>query len=334
MMRPPIELSLVIPVYNEEEGIAPLVERVNASLAAIPGVCEVLFVDDGSEDGTVPAIQRAYSGADRSRLRASIVSLSRNFGLQAAITAGLEAATGACVVVMDGDLQDPPELIAALHAEWKKGSRVVLAQRTRRSETICRRLQFAAFHRLVTLLADVPLTINVGGFGLMDRLVVAQIVALPEHARFLPGLRAWVGWKPAIVRYERQARAIGQSKQSLGRLYRLAFDSIFGFSHKPLRLSWLLGFAVSAFSFSYAVVLLVLRLFGINVVRGFTTTAVAILFLGGVQLLMIGILGEYLGRVHDEVKRRPPFVVDQVWRSDGDAIGAATTAGAATDGTA
>ena len=318
-----IELSLVIPILNEEEGIAPLVARVNAALAAIPGRSEVLFVDDGSSDGTVRALQSAYRDALPGGLRVSILSLSRNFGHQAAISAGLEAAAGACVVVMDGDLQDPPELIPTLWAEWKKGHRVVLAQRTRRTETPWRRLQFAGFHRLVSLLADIPIPGNVGVFGLMDRRVVAEIVALPERTRFLPGLRAWVGWKPAIVRYERQARARGRSKQSLGRLYRLAFDSIFGFSHKPLRLSWLLGFAVSSFSFAYAVVLLVLRLLGVNVVRGFTTTAVAILFLGGVQLLMIGILGEYLGRVHDEVKRRPPYVVDGVWRSDDAASGAA-----------
>jgi len=315
-MSTPIELSLVIPLWNEEEGVTPLVARVNAALAAIPGPTEVVFVDDGSDDGTVRALQSAYRDAPAGGMRASILSLSRNFGHQAAITAGLEAAAGACVVVMDGDLQDPPELIPALWAEWRKGHRVVLAQRTRRSETPWRRLQFAGFHRLVSLLADIPITANAGVFGLMDRRVVAEIVALPERTRFLPGLRAWVGWKPAILPYERQARARGRSKQSLGRLYRLAFDSIFGFSHKPLRLSWLLGFAVSSFSFAYAVVLLVLRLAGINVVRGFTTTAVAILFLGGVQLLMIGILGEYLGRVHDEVKRRPPYVVDQVWRSE------------------
>jgi dolichol-phosphate mannosyltransferase len=315
-VRPDIEVSVVIPLYNEEDGVAPLVARVNAALSAIPGRSEVLYVDDGSEDGTVAAIQNAYRDAGATGARVSILSLSRNFGHQAAITAGLAAASGACVVVMDGDLQDPPELIAELHAEWRKGHRVVLAQRTRRSETAWRRLQFAAFHRLVGRLADIPLTADVGVFGLLDRRVVAEIVALPERIRFLPGLRAWVGWKPAIVRYRREARARGRSKQSLGRLYRLAFDSIFGFSHKPLRLAWLLGLAVSTFSFAYAVALLALRVAGINVVRGFTTTAVAIFFLGGVQLLMIGILGEYLGRVHDEVKARPPYVVDRIWQSD------------------
>ncbi|HVR29549.1 MAG TPA: glycosyltransferase family 2 protein [Thermoanaerobaculia bacterium] len=331
-MESPIELSLVIPLYDEAEVVPLLVERVTAALRPIPGRCEVLFVDDGSEDGTAAAIRRAVAAADHggdgTRLRISILTLSRNFGHQAAITAGLRAASGACVVVMDGDLEDPPELIQELYAAWKEGNPVVVAQRTGRRETLWRRLQFAAFHRVVALLADIPPTANVGVFGLMDRRVAAEIAALPERARFLTGLRAWVGWKPAIVRYQRQARAGGRSKQSLGRLYRMAFDSIFGFSHKPLRLSWLLGLVVSASSFAYAMILLALRLAGINVVRGFTTTAVAILFLGGVQLLMIGILGEYLGRIYDEVKSRPPYIVKEIWTSEGGAASAEHGAGA------
>jgi polyisoprenyl-phosphate glycosyltransferase len=315
-MKPaPVKLSLVIPVFNEREIISLLTERINQALAKIPGPCEIVFVDDGSRDETVALLKSAYDGAHPENLQARILSLSRNFGHQPAIMAGLQAASGQCVVVMDGDLQDPPELIPEMFQRWTEGHLVVLPQRTKRNEPLWKRIQLQAFYKLLGLISDFPMTLNVGVFGLLDRRVVDEILRIPERNRFLPGLRSWVGFDAFLIPYERQDRAAGSPKQTLRRLYRYAFDSIFAFSYKPLRFSWMFGGVVSLLSFLYAVLLVVLRVLQINVVPGFTTPTVAILFLGGVQLVTIGVLGEYLGRIYDEVKGRPQYIVRGVWSS-------------------
>jgi glycosyltransferase involved in cell wall biosynthesis len=309
-------VSIVIPVYNEEEVLSSLFEDLTASLASLDIASEVIFVNDGSSDGSAELLRQFCLAHPRSVL----ITLSRNFGHQASITAGLQAATGDCVIIMDADLQDPPSLIPALLQRWRAGDQIVIAHRRSRGERLVRRLLFAGFYRVLSLLSDHPLQVSAGVFGLMDRKVVDGLLRMSEQNRFIPGMRSWVGFKQGIVVYDRRDRAAGEAKQTLGKLFRYAFDAIFSFSYKPLRVIWVLGSLVSAFCFLYAVFLMILRILQINVVAGFTTPAVAILFLGGVQLVAIGILGEYLGRIYDEVKRRPLFIIENELRHSEGAV--------------
>jgi dolichol-phosphate mannosyltransferase len=218
------------------------------------------------------------------------------------------------VIVLDADLQDPPELIAELVARWRAGFQVVVAQRRSRGEGLWRRMLFAAFYRALRIASDQPLEFGSGVFGLMDRKVVDQLLAMSEQNRFLPGMRSWLGFTQGTVEYDRSERAAGKPKQTLRRLFRYGFDAIFSFSYKPLRIIWMIGSVISVLCFAYAAGLLVTRVLGINVVPGFTTPTISILFLGGVQLIAIGVLGEYLGRIYDEVKRRPLFVINEEFR--------------------
>lgn len=305
-------VSLVIPLYNEEAVLPALYERLVAVLAALDGdealgcrVREIVFVNDGSRDGTLDRL-RLLAEADP---RVVALHLSRNFGHQAAITAGLDAARGDAIILMDGDLQDPPEVIPELLRSWREGNDVVVARRRSRQERGLRGAAFRLFHRLFGLVSDFPIEADAGIFGLLDRRAANELIRLQERNRFLPGLRSWVGFRQATVWYDRAARAAGEPQQSFGRLLRYAFDAVFSFSYKPLRLSWLFGFVVSTFAFIYGTILVIMRLLSINVVVGFTTPTVAILFLSGIQLITIGILGEYLGRIYDEIKRRPHYIV-------------------------
>lgn len=299
-------VSIVIPIYNEEAVLPLLYERLTAALAATDD-CEVIFVNDGSRDGTLPLLR----GLVARDARLVVLDLSRNFGHQAAVTAGLDAARGRAIVLMDGDLQDPPELIPDLLAAWREGYDVVVARRRSRQDRGLRGALFRLFHRFFSAISDFPIEPDAGIFGLLDRRAADELIGLRERNRFLPGLRSWIGFRQTTVWYDRAARAAGEPKQTLGRLFRYAFDAVFSFSYKPLHISWLFGLIASSFSFVYAAVLLILRLLQINVVSGFTTPTVAILFLGGIQLITIGILGEYLGRIYDEVKRRPPYIVGE-----------------------
>jgi dolichol-phosphate mannosyltransferase len=298
-------LSVVLPVYNEADVLPALLPRLDAATRGVLGRRELIFVNDGSRDASLGLLLAAADGDDSVR----VLDLSRNFGHQAALSAGLAAARGDAVVMMDADLQDPPELIAELVAAWCAGHEVVIAVRRSRAERGPRRLGFEAFHRLFGWLADGDIPSGNGIFGLLDRRVVDELLRLPERNRFLPGLMSWVGFTRSQVAYDRDDRAAGAPKQTFRRLVKYGMDGIFGFSYKPLRLSWMLGFTVSGFFFLYALLLVVLRLLRVNVVVGFTTPTAAIMFLGGVQLLMVGILGEYLARVYDEVKQRPMYIV-------------------------
>lgn len=297
-------LSVVIPLYNEEEVLPVLYERLTVTLKKLDGY-EIVLVNDGSCDHTLSQL-RGLVAHDEHLV---VLNLSRNFGHQAAVTAGLETARGDAIVLMDGDLQDPPEVIPSLLEEWRQGYQVVLAQRRSRQDPGVRGLMFRLFHRCFGLLSDFPFQADTGIFSLLDRSAADELIRLQERNRFLPGLRGWIGFRQTTVYYDRAARAAGEPKQTFSRLLRYAFDAVFSFSYKPLRLSWLLGLVVSSVAFAYGATLAVLRLLQINVVTGFTTPTVAILFLGGIQLMMIGILGEYLGRIYDEVKRRPHYIV-------------------------
>ena len=309
---PPV-ISVVTPVFNEQATIPRLHERLVTTLEGILRPFEIVYVNDGSTDGSLELLLECRA----SDSRVVVVDLSRNWGHQPALSAGLAIARGAAVVLIDGDLRDPPEIIPELVAAWDRGAEVVVAERSGRLESGLRRILFPVFYRLLGFVSDFPIPLNAGVFGLLDRRAADAVNGLAETNRFLPGLRAWVGFRTEVVAYSRHARAVGAPKQSLARLFRYALDAIFSFSYKPLRLALFTGLGVSVFSLAYGTVLIVARLlgtglFGIPVVHGYTSTIVAILFLGGTQLVCVGLLGEYLGRVYDEVKRRPLFVIRAV----------------------
>ncbi len=306
------KVSVVIPIYDEEECIDILYTRLTAALHTVGADYEIVLVNDGSHDSSL-AMLKALHDHDSHIV---VCNLSRNFGHQPAITAGLAQADGDCVIIMDGDLQDPPEVLPDLIKSWQEGNEVVLAHRRSRREGFLRQHLFSAFYLLLGKVSDYPIPLDAGVFGLMDRRVAAHLRNLSEHNRFLPGLRAWIGFKEAVVPYDRDERAAGRPKQSLWRLTRYALDAIFSFSYKPLRLSLVTGLLISGICFIYAVILVIKRVLGVDVVPGFTTTTVAVLFIGGVQLISVGILGEYLGRVYDEVKNRPIYIISEILRRD------------------
>ncbi len=307
-------ISIVMPIYNEEALLDELFSRVARVLDSVERelslVSEWVLINDGSRDRTLEMLSN-FAAKDT---RLAVIDLSRNFGHQSAIQAGLEYASGDAVIIMDGDLQDPPELIPDLLRSWLAGNKVVVAKRRSRAERGVKGILFAFFHSLMARVSDMKMETGSGVFGLMDRRAVNDLLRLHERNRFLPGLRSWVGYGQANVLYDREERAAGQPKQSFTRLVRYAFDAIFSFSLKPLRAIWTLGFIVSAFSFLYALFLVTMRVLHVNVVAGFTTPTVAILLLGGIQLISIGILGEYLGRIYDEVKQRPHYVINEIIR--------------------
>lgn len=306
-------ISVVIPVYNEQEVLSLLFERLDRALADLGEPYELVFVDDGSRDRT-PEILLEKQRADP---QVVVVRLSRNFGHQKALSAGLKVAAGQAVVLMDADLQDPPEIIGDLLARWREGYKVVLAERESRRETGLRRWLLDGFYKLFSMLGA-EVDVHSGIFGLMDRLIVDHLNEFSEQHRYLPGLRSWLGYSSSSIHYHRDRRLAGKEKQSLIKLFSYGMDAIFSFSYLPLRISFLAGLVISTFSMAYGLILFVQRILQIDVVRGFTTPTVAILFLSGVQLLTIGILGEYVGRIYEEVKRRPLYVIEKVLRAGPD----------------
>lgn len=304
-----MQLCIVIPIYNESQTIDELCRRTQSACDELEDVrWRVLFVDDGSADDSVAKLLGWRSRDERFTL----LQLSRNFGHQAAITAGLAHTDDAddAVVVMDGDLQDPPELIGQMVSAWRDGGQVVRAVRTARGESGWRRVGVRLFHWLFHVMCHLPNVGDSGVFALLDRRAVATMRQLPERNRFLPGLRSWIGFDQRVVEYDRPARARGAPKQTFRRLVRYALDAFFSFSYQPLRVMIWAGLMVSAVGFLLAVVFVVRRLIGAEIAEtGFTTLVTLVLFLGGVQLVAMGVLGEYIGRIYDEVKRRPLYVV-------------------------
>ena len=300
--------SLVIPVYNEEAVLPLLLDRLDGVLATLDGPAEVIFVDDGSRDLSALALSQKAQADPRFRL----VSLSRNFGHQIAVTAGLDASSGAAVIVMDADLQDPPELILAMVDKWRQGFDVVSAQRVSRSgENPFKRATAHLFYRLISRIAAIDIPQNVGDFRLVDRKVVDAFCALRERERFVRGLFAWVGFKQAVVQFERPGRAAGATKYTLRKMLSLAANGIVSFSEAPLRLALWCGFAVSSLAFAYGLYAVALWISGAPVVPGWSSTIVVTAFLCGANMCMTGIMGLYVGRIHSEVKARPLYVVDR-----------------------
>jgi len=306
-------ISIVIPVWNEEESIAPLMSRLRPLADASVLPWQLVFVNDGSSDRTEEKLIAALDSWPDWLL----VSLSRNFGQQPAYRAGLDVATGSAVVFLDADLQDPPEFIPEMIRLWQDGAKLVVGQRRSRAESGVRRLLFDLFHVVFHRLTAGAMPKDSGTFGLMDRVIVDELKRMPELNLFLPAMRCWVGHRRETVWYDRAVRP-GAPKQSLGKLFSYAWDGITSFSILPLRVISFLGALISLAGFAYALTLIVVRvlqLFGyfpdLNVL-GFTTLAVAVLFLGGIQLLCLGLIGEYLAKVYREVKRRPPYIIETI----------------------
>jgi len=312
MMSERPELSVVIPAYNEESNVATMYERLVSALDEVVDGLEILYVDDGSADATWERVVEL--AADDPRVRG--LRFARNFGHQAALTAGVDASRGRAVVIIDGDLQDPPEVIPEMVARWREGFEVVYGQREEREgETWFKLATAKLFYRILRGITNVEIPVDTGDFRLMGPRAVEAFRALPERNRFIRGLVSWIGFPQVAVRYTRRARQIGETKFPVRRMLRFALDGITSFSFFPLRIATWTGFAVSLFAFLYIVVVLVLKVVGVSWL-GYTSLMAAILFLGGVQLLMIGIIGEYLGRIFDEVKRRPLYLIGE--RTDGE----------------
>ena len=319
--RTPTLLSVVAPVYNEEELVEEFVARAAAAVADYE--YELVLVNDGSSDRTGELLDRV-AGTDP---RIRVIHLSRNFGHQAALTAGLEHAIGDVVAMIDADLQDPPELIPDMIAQWSQGADVVYAVRKQREGETAFKLATASwFYKLFDKLAQVDLEPNSGDFRLLDRRALDALLAMTERSRFLRGMTVWVGFNQTAVSYQRDARHAGETKYTLRRMLRFSLDAITSFSHLPLQLATWIGMLSASIAFIAIPVVLVLRLLH-SYLPGFGSITIAILLLGGVQLIALGVIGEYVGRIYDEVKHRPLYIVREERNRP---TGAGRTLGAAT----
>ncbi|NJK82163.1 MAG: glycosyltransferase family 2 protein [Chloroflexaceae bacterium] len=298
--------SVVAPVFNEEQLLPEFYRRVVATMESLGEPFELVLVNDGSRDRS-PQIMRELHEQDP---RVKVVYFSRNFGHQIAITAGTDHAGGKAVVVIDSDLQDPPEVIPELIVRWREGYQVVYAVRAEREgETWFKKTTASFFYRLIKNITSVDIPVDTGDFRLMDRKVVEALSSIREYNRFMRGLSVWVGFKQIGVPYRRAARTAGSTKYPLSKMLRFAFDGITSFSYLPLQLATYFGFGIAGASVLGILITVILRLIGFEFFGGQATTLVSVLFLGGVQLIFLGIIGEYLGRIYDEVKRRPLYIV-------------------------
>lgn len=312
-------VSMVVPVFNETEVLGPFYERATRALAGLPGCdYEIVFVEDGSGDDSFRQLA-AYAEKDP---RVRVLKFSRNFGHQIAITAGIDHARGDCVVIIDADLQDPPEVIASMIDKWREGFDVVYGVRSDRDgESAMKLMTASAFYRLLQRVTNVKIPANVGDFRLMSRRAVDEFKRLREKDRFVRGLVSWIGFNQTGVTYRRDKRYAGETKYPYRKMIRFAFDGITSFSTAPLKLATWTGYVAALLAVMYLLSVFIQKLLGYTV-EGWATIMVAMLFLGSVQLICLGILGEYLGRIFNEVKPRPMYVVEQVLepRSDSDPL--------------
>ncbi len=312
----PPALSVVIPVYNEKENLSTLYSRLSKVLKEVGLDYEIVFVDDGSSDRS-SAILQQFAVDDH---KVVIIELARNFGHQVAVSAGLDHSLGQAVIVMDADLQDPPEVLPQFIAKWQEGYDVVYAIREKRKEDWFRRSCYAVFYRLLRQVAHIEIPLDSGDFCIMDRRVVDHLVSMPERNRFVRGIRSWIGLKQVGLTYERHARYAGLPKYTFRNLVYLALDGIISFSYMPLRVISLLGLSVSVLSILLAIFYTIKKLTVGLSPPGFATLIVAILFMAGMQLITIGVIGEYVGRIFEEVKQRPLYVTQRVFRRTSDAF--------------
>lgn len=298
-------LSIVAPVYDEEILLPEFYRRVVAAIEPLGVSFEIVLVNDGSHDRSGEIMDELHV-QDK---RVKVIHFSRNFGHQIAITAGTDHATGQAVAVIDSDLQDPPEVIVDMYHKWREGYQVIYGVRSEREgETAFKRATASAFYRLIRRITNINIPLDTGDFRLMDERVVAAMKSMREHHRFMRGLSVWVGFKQAGVSYRRDARKAGVTKYPLKKMLRFALDAITSFSYLPLQLATYSGFVIAGCSVVAILVAIILRITG-NGIAGQATTLVSVLFLGGIQLIFLGIIGEYLGRIYDEVKRRPLYIV-------------------------
>jgi len=305
MAAPKIDLSVIIPIYNEEMNLVPMNNRIIAALLPLQLHYEIIYVNDGSKDNSLPIIM----GLSEENASVKYIDFSRNFGHQIAISAGLEHAVGERIVIMDGDGQDPPELIPALLTKSKEGFEVVYAKRKKRKgESFLKKLTAKLFYRFLANITQIEIPLDTGDFRLIHRKVQKVLLNMPEQHKYLRGQIAWIGFNSTFVEYDREERMGGNTKFTYGKMMRFATDGISGFSNWPLKVATMLGFAVSGIAFMLIVYSLYQKFYGFTEV-GWTSLHISVLFLGGVQLLGIGILGEYLGRVSENVKNRPTYIV-------------------------
>jgi glycosyltransferase involved in cell wall biosynthesis len=301
-------ISVVVPIFNEEENLPELYRRMSTALDSTGEAWELVLVNDGSRDRSDSIIRQLHATDPRVKL----VQLSRNFGHQPALTAGIREASGDCVVLSDGDLQDPPEVIPEMVAKWRDGYHAVLGERRSRADTGPRSIGFRLFYPILRRVSDVPGIAGGGIFGLMDRVLVTEFNKLPERNRFIPGLRSWLGFRQTSIFYDRQARAAGEAKQTFRKLFKYAMDGMISFSYKPLAAVVYLGFVISGLAFVMALYYLVtFFLFDKTPGSGFTTIIICVLFLGGIQLVSVGVIGQYIGRIYEEIKQRPLYIVQE-----------------------
>lgn len=297
-------ISIVIPLFNEEENLGVLHARLSAVLPSL-GTYEIVFVDDGSRDRSAQIVAELRTQDPSVRL----VQLSRNFGHQAALSAGLDHARGQAVILMDADLQDPPELLPELVRRWQEGFQVVYAVRDKRDEGLFKKVSAGLYYRFLRAVSDVPIPVDTGDFCLMDRRVVDVVRQLPEKNRFLRGLRSWAGFRQVGVPYDRPSRHAGEVKYTLRKMFKLALDGIVAFTSLPLRLASYLGFLTAAAGVAYLALAVIARLTTGELPDGWTSLVAIILIVGGTQLLVTGVLGSYIARIYDETKARPMYIV-------------------------
>lgn len=315
-------ISIVIPIFNEEENIDNLYSRLTNAAILWHHDYEVIFVDDGSIDNSTLMLKQLVK-KDR---RIKSIKLSRNFGHQAAISAGLKHAKGDAVVIMDGDLQDPPEELPRFLAKWKEGYHVVYAVRRKRKENLIKRFSYSVFYRLLRMTSEIDIPLDSGDFCVMDRKVVNVLTQeMTEQNRFVRGLRAYAGFRQIGIEYERANRYAGEVKYTFSKLLKLALDGLFDFSTFPLKIATVMGLLIAFPSFLLGVFFIVHRIFNFKVLGyspsdtpGLASLAVGMFFLGGVMLIMLGIIGEYLGRIYYEVKRRPFYIIEDFFEHEGD----------------
>ena len=309
-----LKYSVVVPVYNEEESIAELIRRLREIMDKLDGPAEAVLVDDGSQDSSYRLMLDARDRDPRFK----VIQLSRNFGHQVAITAGMDNASGQAVVVMDADLQDPPEVILEMAAKWQEGYEVVYAVRQRRAgETRFKIATATTFYSMLRRLASIEQTVDVGDFRLVDRKALDAFLSMREHNRYVRGMFAWIGFRQAAVPYDREPRHAGTSKYPLRKMIKFAGDAFVGFSTAPLRFALVAGFLIAVIAVGYGLVAIALKLAGLHLVPGYASLLVTIAFLSGVQLMVMGMVGQYVARVYDEARGRPLYLVREASGFDG-----------------
>jgi len=305
-----MQYSIIIPVFNEEKNVDILYERLTKVLRLLKQEYELIFINDGSTDLTLIKLNNKHLKDNTLK----IINFSRNFGHQMAVSAGLKYAKGEIVAIIDADLQDPPEILPLFFKKIEAGYDVVYAIRKKRKESVMMKLAYATYYRFLKSIADIDIPLDSGDFCVMKRRVVDAINLLPERNRFIRGIRTWVGYKQVGLEYERDARLAGESKYNFKRLLKLAFDGIFSFSYVPFKFMFYLGLLALIFSILGGIWVIYMKFFttNYNQVPGFATTIMLLIFLGGLQLFCMGVMGEYIKRIYDEIKQRPPYIIESI----------------------